>query len=482
MRHIYIFMCIVCCLASLRAKTISIKQPNIIVILTDDHGFADLGVQNVLTDLQTPNIDELAKNGIRMESGYISAPQCVPSRAGIMTGKYQQRFGTDDNKANPVPLNEILLPQRLKQAGYVTGMTGKWHLDPNYTQKEWIGENIEALRNKNLKPSDVNHDIKLPYLPSNRGFDEYFCGTMNRYWANYSLDGKRISPQYIDEKRFRIEVQTTAALSFIERNHAQPFFLYLAYFGPHVPLEATEKYVKRFPGNMPERRRHCLAMLSAIDDGVGDIRQLLNKHGLLENTIIFFLSDNGAPLGMDKNDLLPVNNPKGSWDGSLNDPYIGEKGMLSEGGIRVPYLISWPAVLPKNSVYNKAVSSLDIASTSVAVAGLKTNAELDGVNLIPFLTGENKAAPHTVLYWRFWDQAAIRMGNLKFLKAGDREYLFDVNTDLHEHKNIIDQFPEKAAQMKDSLKKWAETLHSPGITEHKAGREYTWYDFYFEGE
>ena len=229
---------------------------------------------------------------------------------------------------------------------------------------------------------------------------------------------------------------------------------------------------------MPERRRHALAMLSAIDDGVGAIRSSLEKYGILDDTIIFFISDNGAPLKIKKEDL-PISFKGGAWDGSLNDPYIGEKGMLSEGGIRIPYIISWPKRLPKGKIYDRPVSSLDVAATSIAVAGLSKSKQLDGVNIIPFLEGKKTGDPHEALYWRFWNQGAIREGNMKYLKAGEREFLFDVSGDLHESKNLINKYPKLVSKMRAKLEKWANGLQKPGLR-NEQGRERRWYNYYFK--
>ncbi len=456
------------------------QRPNIIVIFTDDQGYSDLGVQGVANDIETPNIDKLAATGVRMTSGYITAPQCIPSRAGLLSGRYQQRFGVDHNGTSPMPLNEVLLPQRLRQAGYVTGMTGKWHLEPNHTQLPWIRENMPALSQKTrIRPQDIPLSIKMPYFPSRRGFDEFFYGPLNRFWANYDLQGNRIGPQWIEDRRYRLDVQSDAAVTFIERNHDKPFFFYLPYFAPHVPLEATGKYLRRFPSRMPERRRYCLAMMSAIDDGVGRILETLRRHRIEQDTLIFFISDNGAPLKIHKEDR-PISFRGGAWDGSLNDPWVGEKGMISEGGIRVPFIMSWPAVLPKGLAYDHPVISLDVAATSVAVAGLDCPSELDGVNLVPHLTGHNEEQPHEALYWRFWDQSAVRMGNWKLLKAGKREYLFDLNSNEHEKVNRIQDYPQRAGILKKKLAAWASELKQPGLPDGDLRREGKWYDFYFK--
>ena len=379
-----------------------------------------------------------------------------------------------------MPIEETLIQQRLQKAGYITGMTGKWHLEPQHVQKEWIVENIPELKDKNkYEAKDIPISRKMPFFPSSRGFEEYIYGQMYRVWANYDLSGKTIEPQWLDLSGYRLDNQTDATVAFIHRNHNKPFFFYLPYFAPHVPLEATEKYLSRFPGDMPERRRYCLAMMSAIDDGVGKIIKALKSHNIYENTLIFFISDNGAPLKITKEDI-PLSFKGGAWDGSLNDPWVGEKGMISEGGIRVPYIVSWPAVLPKGKVYNQPVSSLDVAATSIAVARLKKVKELDGTNLIPYLTGEKTGAPNEYLYWRFWDQSAVRNGDWKFLKAGDREFLFNLSTPEHETVSLIKKYPEKAKALKKKLEKWGAELKNPGIPIGEIGREARWYNHYFK--
>lgn len=457
------------------------EPPNILVIFTDDMGYADMGVQNVVDDIKTPNLDQLAAAGVRATSGYVTAPQCIPSRAGILTGQYQEKFGMDHNGVTPLPHEVKTIAERMKEAGYITGMTGKWHLDPNHTQHEWIHKNLPDLGVKDkYLPSDIPQESKIPYYPSERGFDETYWGAMNRYYANFDLEGNSMEYQWVENKDFRLDVQTDAALAFLKRNHQKPFFFYLGYFAPHVPLEAPEKYLSRFSEDMPVRRRYCLAMISAIDDGVGKIRAALKEYGIEENTLIFFISDNGAPLKRFKEDI-PVSFKGGAWDGSLNDPLNGEKGMLSEGGIRVPFLVSWPSVLPEGRVYDKPVISLDVAATAVALAGLGEVPELDGVNLIPYLTGENGDPPHENLYWRFWNQTAVRENEWKFLKAGPREYLINLDEDKEEQHNLIEKHPEIAKDLKEKLEIWASELKTPGVpdSEMNPGEE-KWYDFYFE--
>ncbi|WP_020571546.1 sulfatase family protein [Neolewinella persica] len=463
-------------LASILAHT---QPPNIIVIFTDDMGYADLSVHGQEPDIRTPNIDQLARSGALCTAGYITAPQCIPSRAGLLTGRYQQSFGLDHNGTIPLPLTEKLIPERLKAAGYATGMTGKWHLEPNHQQEEWIRENLPELAAKeSYVPSDIPGGMKRAYRSDRRGFDDVFEGYINNYLTNYTLEGEDKEVSQENVPGYRLDIQTEAALSFIRRHKADPFFFYLSYFAPHVPLEAPAKYLDRFPGEMPERRRHCLAMLSAVDDGVGRVQDLLSELDLAENTLVFFISDNGAPLKMTKEDIT-LDFKGGAWDGSLNTPYVGEKGMLSEGGIHIPFVVSWPGSIPAGQRYDHAVSSLDVAATSVGVAGLSPAKELDGKNLIPYLTGAKNKAPHKYLYWRFWQQIAVRSGNYKYLRMGEREFLFDVTTDAHETKNLLSEQPRTARRLGRKLDRWTQTLKKPGVPGNPNQSEAEWYDFYF---
>ncbi|MCX6908773.1 MAG: sulfatase-like hydrolase/transferase, partial [Verrucomicrobia bacterium] len=364
------------------ARAAEPAKPNIIVILTDDHGWADLGVQGVRKDIRTPNLARLAGEGVRCTAGYVTATQCVPSRAGLMTGRYQQRFGVNQNGHGPLPLEEKTLADRLKAAGYATGMVGKWHLEATREDAEWIRKNLPNFKpTKADKPASVPREKNAPFLPGARGFDDFFHGYSGTVQANFNLKGESLKPEgeTVQTGLYRLDAQTEAALAFIRRRHEQPFFLYLAYFAPHTPLEAPEKYLSRFPGPMPERRRLALAMLSAIDDGVGRVLDTLAKLELDEKTLIMFTGDNGAPLKINKPDEPLPKGMDAGWDGSLNDPWLGEKGMLSEGGIREPFLLRWKGRLPAGKVYDQPVSSLDFAASAVAAAGLKHDSALDGV-------------------------------------------------------------------------------------------------------
>jgi len=428
----------------------AVSKPNIIVIYTDDHGYSDLSCQGVFPDVKTPHIDALAVGGVRMTDGYVTAPQCVPSRGGLLSGQYQNKFGLESNGINLDGFNRILtVAERLKQAGYTTGMAGKWHLGP--------GDKI-----------------------TEHGFDKVFYKNSNRPGtANIDLQGNDVALGPEKTGMYHLDACSSVACSFIERFQDKPFFFYLAYRAPHVPLDPPQKYLDRFPGKMPERRRKALAMLSAVDDGVGQITATLRANNLEEKTLIFVISDNGAPLKIHKKDAFG-GGP--GWDGSLNDPMNGEKGMLTEGGIRTPFVVSWKGTIPAGQIYSHPVISLDVAATANALAGLPNDAKLDGVNLIPYLTGENDQAPHDVLYWRWVGQAAMRQGKWKYLTGGGREYLFDLVADKEEQHNLLKQYPELAQRMHVNLKTWSRTLKPQGLSERNTQAGSRFFDWYLEGK
>ncbi|MFC7336030.1 sulfatase [Haloferula chungangensis] len=441
------------------ASSAANKSPNLIVIYTDDHGYADLGCQGILEDVKTPHIDSLAAGGVRMTDGYCTAPQCVPSRGGLLSGQYQNKWGLESNPefqdasimANFDKLET--LPERLKKAGYATGMAGKWHLGPN--------EKI-----------------------SSHGFDKVFHKNSNGkgFW-NMDLAGKDLEPQIQNGGGYHLDLISDFTCSFIDRFKDQPFFFYLAYRAPHVPLDAPKEYLDRFPGEMPERRRQALAMLSAVDDGVGRIIKTLEKHELKKDTLIFVIGDNGAPYKIHKVDA-PGGGP--GWDGSLNDPMNGEKGMLTEGGVRVPFVVHWEGTIPGGQVYRQPVIALDVAATAVKLAGLPDDPVLDGVNLMPYLTGKEKGAPHEALHWRWLGQSAIRKGKWKYLRSNEREYLFDMENDFEETNDLLKSHPEIAAGLHAELKSWSDTLSPPGIWVMKSeGMSKTaekYFDWYIDGK
>ncbi|MDI1315006.1 sulfatase-like hydrolase/transferase [Prosthecobacter sp.] len=447
---------LVCCLyfGSLVVSANATDKPNIIVIYTDDHGFADLGIHGVEPDVKTPHLDALARSGVIAKHGYSSAPQCVPSRGGLITGKFQGRFNLDSNNSTLEGFNkEITIATRLQRSGYVTAQFGKWHLGP------------------------------MAEIPTH-GFTHSFAQHgQQKFTANITVEGKDQPMNEMRPEMYHIDGCAKAASSIIERYKEQPFFLYIAFRAPHTPLDAPQSYKDRFPGAMPERRRAALGMLAAVDDGVGLITSTLKNNGLSEKTLLFFIGDNGAPLKIHKTDS-PLNGDAGGWDGSLNTPLNGEKGMLSEGGMHVPFLIAWPGTIPAGQSYEHPVSALDVAASAAAVADLSVKpGDLDGVNLVPYLKGSLSTPPHEALMWRWMAQSAIREGNWKLLRGGEREYLYDLDTDLEEKHNLASQHPDVAARLRTKLTAWCAELNPPGLALGPMAPVWNeYFDYYLDGK
>ncbi len=458
------------------------QKPNIIIIYTDDHGYADLSCQGVFDDVKTPHTDRLAADGVRFTAGYCSAPQCRPSRAGLLTGRYQNRFGLEQNGDAGLPWSERTIAERLADAGYATGMCGKWHLDGSAGSNGERPDGAMGQRLLNKQGQYRGDRLQNPGYADGHGFQQYLCGSMRSYVATHDAAGKDLGGKtiHIDE-RFRIDVQAEWASNFIKRHAGgdRPFFLYVPFFAPHVPLESPDKYLDRFPGEMPRRRRLALAMLSAVDDGVGLICRALEEKDAAQNTLVFYISDNGAPLKIHKIDA-PGGGP--GWDGSLNDPWIGEKGMLTEGGIRVPFIARWPDRLPAGKVFERPAIALDATATALVAAGLKLDETIDGVDLVPLLTGKQTGDPHDALYWRWVGQAAIREGDWKYLQGDRRAYLFDLGSDRHERQNLIAQHPDTAARLRKKLDDWSRGLMDPGPDTPLTAAGARYFDHYLDGK
>ncbi|RKX47123.1 MAG: hypothetical protein DRP64_01935, partial [Verrucomicrobia bacterium] len=280
----------------------------------------------------------------------------------------------------------------------------------------------------------------------------------------------------------RLDIQSDFAVSFVERNHERPFFFYLSYYAPHVPLTWVDRYnnASFYPG-LPEKRRIALSMIKAMDDGVGTLLAKLSEHGIDDKTILWFIGDNGAPLGFHEAGNIGATDASVAWDGSLNTPWLGEKGMLAEGGIRVPWLMRWTNTIPPQ-VYDEPVISLDVAATANALAGLSDDPTLDGVNLLPHLTGVDTNAPHEQLFFRFWNQSAVREGKWKYIKpsASTPAMLFDLESDDHEEENLIGLYPAVAADLDAKVEAWKATLFRPGnLGSVMNGQEVPWYRRHF---
>lgn len=406
-----------------------LRRPNVILVVADDLGYAGIGVQGC-TDIPTPNIDSIAQAGVRFTNGYVSCPVCSPTRAGLMTGRYQQRFGHEFNPgpvdvAGPqvgLPLSERTMADWLKALGYATGLVGKWHLG-------WEPD----------------------FHPMKRGFDEFFgfLGGSHPYTsAGKGRNAILRGTEPVTDMDYTTDAFAREAAAFIERHRAEPFFLYLAFNAVHTPLQATEKYLARFTAIADEKRRVHAAMLSAMDDGVGSVLAKVRELGLEEDTLIFFISDNGGPTAANT---------------SRNDPLRGVKGQLLEGGIRVPFLAQWKGHLPASAVYENPVIALDILPTALGAAGaaVPAGAGLDGVNLLPYLTGEAQGRPHETLFWRQGEHWAVRSGDWKLVRTGRGLELYDLGQDVGEVKNLAAAEPAKVKELQAMYKEWAAQLAEP---------------------
>ena len=407
------------------------RAPNVVVILADDLGYADVGFQG-LRDFATPNIDALAAAGIRFTNGYVSHPYCSPSRAGLLTGRYQHRFGHVHNPkfraGEGLPLSESLLPEVLSDQGYVSALVGKWHL----------GDGPE-------------------YHPLQRGFDEFFgfLGGGHDYFESTDRDAREYlipleaNGEELPVEGYLTDQLTDAALDFVRRNAAQPFFLYLAYNAPHGPLQAPPEHLDRVDSIADTRRRTYAAMVTALDDGVGRLVSLLGDLDLTNDTLVFFLSDNGGP--------TPAN-------ASDNTPLRATKGTVYEGGVRVPFVVSWPGQLAEGESYDPPVSALDIFPTLVALAGGEPAEGLDGVDLLPFLTGAESGAPHERLFWHTdaGDQHAVRQAGYKLVRVLDREAeLYAIDSDISEESDISRDEATSAGELMRAVETWRSAHPAP---------------------
>jgi arylsulfatase A-like enzyme len=428
-------------------------KPNVIVIYSDDQGWGDVGF-NGAQDVLTPNLDKLAADGTVFEQGYVSHPYCSPSRAGLLTGRYQQRYGHENNPEFThdenigLPIDEKTMGDEFKRAGYTTAAIGKWHLGDH----------------KN-------------FWPTNRGFDYWYgfsAGGMS-FWgtpkkAKIPTSGvlENGIPVARENLSYLTDDFTNAGIKFINENKDKPFFMYLAYNAPHMPGHAPQKYLKHSAHIEDGKRAVYSAMVSGMDHGIGQVVETLKQQGLYENTLIVFASDNGGHL-----------------HGASSAPYRGHKGMLFEGGIRVPFTISWPGKIAAGKRYNQPVSTLDVLPTTLAAAGvnLTSGKPLDGVNLMPYLSGAKKGQPHTSLFWRYSDGAgyAIRHGDYKLVMSAykNETFLFDMVNDPLERINLAQEQPNKTKQLEKLYQGWDKQMinalwpdaHLPHVAKEEAERD-----------
>ena len=402
------------------------EKPNILILLADDLGWADVGF-NGSREIPTPHLDSLARNGVRCSAGYVTAPQCSPTRAGLLTGRYQQRFGHDNNNYNLACFHtgQRILPEHLKAAGYVTGMVGKWHLG--------------------MAPSDH---------PQQHGFDEFFGfqggghAYLKERWQdkeNSVLSGTQ--PRPLDGSRFLTTTFGREAAAFVRRHLDRPWFLYTAFNAPHMPMTMPPGYDDKVKHIKNPNRARCVAMMMNLDDAVGEILAALRATGQEERTLIVFLSDNGGT-------GTPGNFIKNA---SLNVPYRGVKGDVYEGGIREPFVVQWKDRLPAGRTYDAPVIALDLLPTALAAAGATPlpGVPLEGVNLLPYLRGERADPPHAVLTWRWQNKCAVRQGDWKWVQnQGDPAELYDLASDPSEQINLAAREPARMRELAALFAKW----------------------------
>jgi arylsulfatase A-like enzyme len=426
----YIFSTLLIALASwLTAAEPTPPRPNILYLVADDLGCADVGFQGC-KDIATPNLDSLAENGVRFTNGYISASVCSPSRAGLITGRYQTRFGHEFNPSpGPVPAGlpagQKTAADWFKAAGYSTAHIGKWH----------IGDAIRG-----------------PSAPVSRGFiDSIMSPGQNKIQPLIAFrNGKRETP---DDKYVDLAMGREAA-TYIEQHKTHPWFLFVAFLTPHAPLDVPSEAEAPFAGITNAKRRKNAAMISLLDQSVGRILKALRDSGQEDGTLIVFHSDNGAPPG-----------------DSYNTPLRGFKSTLLEGGIRTPFVMQWKGTLPSGRVVDTPVISLDVLPTVLAAANVPVaaDAKLDGVNLLPFLTGKTKEPPQRNLYWRYGEQYAIRQGDWKLVHSMERVAnppvvktgLYNLAEDLAEERDLSTEHPEKAKALKSQWDEWNAQNVSP---------------------
>ena len=411
-------------LTSLQTNAANTK-PNIVVIVADDLGYADvLFNPRHPKEVTTPNLDALAKQSVICRQGYVTGNVCSPTRTGLMTGRYQQRLGlyTAGQAGSGVPMVEKLFPQFLKPAGYATAQFGKWHLGPD-----------------------------LAWSPALRGFDEVY-GFLGRGAHDYFKLDDPNDPIYrattvVHDKGYLTDRLGEETVSFISKHKSQPFFVYLAFNAVHAPLEAPDDEIAKFnTGN--KDRNTLLAMGKRLDDAIGKVVATLKSEGVWDNTLIFFISDNGGPLAQSAD----------------NTPLHGGKHQDFEGGIRVPFLVCWPAKL-KAGENQAVVSALDILPTALAAAGVATPTEkpLDGMNIVPILSGETPA-PSRNLFWTSGSEAgwwAVRSGDWKLVAQKDKVNLFDLSKDVSENTDLAKLMPEKLAELTQLHDVWLAKMAPP---------------------
>ncbi len=420
------------------------EKPNLVVILTDDQGYSDVGF-NGSKDIMTPNIDRIAEGGTRFTNGYVTYAVCGPSRAGLLTGRYQDKFGFGRNPVidpsdttSGMPLEQNMISEVLAPLGYTSGIIGKWHMGTH----------------PQFHPNRREFDYFYGFLSGGHRYfpEELTYQSINEAKEPWSWYKTKLleNDQVVEIDEYLTDELSHKAVEFIEKQGKQPFFLYLAYNAPHAPLQASEEYLQRNQHIKDKKRQTYGAMISAVDDGVGRVLDTLNKQGVADNTLVVFLSDNGGARG----------------NASNNGLLKGHKSEYTEGGIRVPFAAMWPGKIPAGVDYDPAVSSLDILATMVGItkAPIDNDKPLDGVNLIPYLSGEKQGLPHETLYWRNYDKQifTIRQHNTKtIITSGVSAETYNLSNDLSELHNLATKQGKITQAQKQQLEAWNRSLKDP---------------------
>jgi arylsulfatase A-like enzyme len=414
------------CLSPAVAGPARPRGPNVVLILTDDMGYADLGCYGC-KDIRTPNIDRLAKEGTRLTDFYSNGPVCTPTRAALMTGRWQQRVGLEwaiqpGQKEPGLPARETSLARLLRSAGYRTGMFGKWHLG----YRKEFGPNAHGFETfAGLLSGNIDHYAKKEI----NGEPDWYEDTAPKEARGYSTD-----------------LITARAVDFIDRHAKERFFLYLPYNAVHWPFQPPDR-----PGDIRTRptwfdgtRKDYAAMLQRIDEGVGKVLAALDRHGIAGDTLVLFTNDNGGERLSD------------------NGPFFHHKATLWEGGIRVPCILRWKDHVRAGKVSAQAGISMDLTVTILAACGVKPPAgrKLDGIDLLPHLQGERTR--ERTFFWRITrpdrNQKAVRQGHWKYVRDSGYEMLFDLSADPGERKTLAYQRPEKVAELRQKLADWEKEM------------------------
>ncbi|MDE6412904.1 MAG: sulfatase-like hydrolase/transferase [Eubacterium sp.] len=427
------------------------KKPNVIIIMTDDQGYGDLSCMGA-TDFKTPHLDEMAKDGVRFSSMYFASPVCSTSRAALLTGRYPGNAGVrailaGHRRASGLTPAVPTIATALKKLGYTTGLSGKWHLG-----------------------------LKNECRPNANGFDEFsgfLAGCLDYYshifyWGmadggcNPTHDLWENENEVYDNGEYLTERITRKSIEFIQKHKDEPFMLYVAYNAPHYPMHAPEKYLKRFE-HLPWDRQIMAAMISAVDDGVGEIRAELERQGILDNTIIYFQSDNG-PSRESRNWLDGTEDP---YYGGTAGIFTGHKFSLFEGGIRIPAIASWHGHIPSGRVIDSPHIATDIFPTILeACGGNPSDYVLDGKSILPMLLGGEEIT-HKYLFWEMENQTAVRCGKYKLVLNGQlvegepkraEVFLSDLESDPGEKNNLADELPELTEELKNAALEWRAAL------------------------